>query len=381
MVGEVQMDIYESLGVRPIINAAGTYTVLGGSCMSEQTLLDMAEASRSFVQIRKLQSAVHTALAKLTHNEAAYVSNGAATGLYLAVAACIERRLGKRYYYLSRTEVAQMDIVMFKAHRNPYDLVIGQLGAQYRELSFPNNVFPPTPEDLRAAIGDHTAAVYYVQSGWTPPGALSLEETIAVAKECGVPVIVDAAAQLPPVENLWHFTAELGADLALFSGGKDLRGPQSSGLVVGSRELIEIMTSIGFPNYGVGRMMKVGREELVGLYSAVKQYLEMDHPARSAWCEKQIELAKEMLSGSTCFKVERSFPNEAGQPIARAFVEIIRPDITPEQVRTFLLDGTPSIWADSEGKNGIYLNPMTLKENEMSQIALRLREFCQQREG
>lgn len=368
------MHIYDELGVPTIINAAGTYTVLGGSRMSAETLADMAEAAGHFVQIRELQKVVHAAIAKLTRNEGAYVSNGAATGLYLSIAAAIEKKLGKKFYYITKEEIAQTNIVMFKAHRNPYDLVIGHLGAQYRELSFPNIIFPPTEGDLRNAVDANTAAVYYAQSSWVAPGFLPLEDTLRIAKEKGVPVIVDAAAQLPPVENLWRFS-ELGADITLFSGGKDLKGPQASGLMVGTKELTDMVTTIGFPNYGIGRMMKVGREELIGLYSAIKQYVSMDHVQRYDWCEQQIAKLGTALSDSKIFRVVRSYPNEAGQPIARAFLELIDPRIAPQQVRDFLLAGSPSIFANSDGENGIFINPMSLEEGETQLIIQSLLAF------
>ncbi len=368
------MSIYEELGVPTILNAAGTYTVLGGSKMSKQTLDDMADAAGSFVQIRILQKAVNSAVAKLTRNESAYISNGAATGLYLSIAAAIQMHLGKKFYYITKEEIAKTNIVMFKAHRNPYDLVIGHLGAQYRELSFPNIIFPPTEEDLRMAIDENTAAVYYAQSGWVAPGYLPLDKTIQIAGEKNIPVIVDAAAQLPPVENLWKFT-EMGAAIALFSGGKDLKGPQASGLMVGKKELMDIVSSIGFPNYGIGRMMKVGREEMVGLYSAVKQYISLDHQARGNWCEVQVEKFKRAFTDSKTFHAVRSYPNEAGQPIPRVFLEIVDEKMTPEQVHDFLLAGNPSIYANSDGLNGIFINPMSLEEGDSDVIIKRLLEF------
>ncbi|GMO13836.1 MAG: DgaE family pyridoxal phosphate-dependent ammonia lyase [Treponemataceae bacterium] len=383
----VLMDIYKELRVQPIINAAGTYTVLGGSRMSAETLSAMTSAAENFVSLRDFQKAAHEAIAKLTKNEAAYVSNGAATGLYLSIAACIERRLGKKFFYCTKDDIKSCNIVLFKAHRNPYDLVIEHLGAEYRELSFPNIIFPPTEEDLLNAIDERTAAIYFAQSAWVAPGFLPLESVVRVAKKKDVPVIVDAAAQLPPVENLWRFS-EMGASVTLFSGGKDLKGPQASGLMVGKKEILDRVTAIGFPNYGIGRMMKVCREEIAGLYSAVKQYVTMDHEARYDWCEAQIaKLQKAFdgngtdgadgtgIDGTGIFKAKRTFPNEAGQPIARAFLEIVSPDYTPDQVREFLLTGTPVIYAYSENLNGIYINPMSLKEGETEIIIAKLKSM------
>lgn len=368
-------NLYEGLGVKRIINAAGTYTILGGSKMSDATLAAMGEASRSYVRIRELQQKVNGEIARMTRNEAAYVPNGAAAGLYLAIAAAIEQKHGgKRFYYMRPEEIRQYNIAMFKAHRNPYDLVIGQLGAEYREISFPNLIFPPTAEDLAQAIDHNTAAVYYAMAGWTAAGDMPLEEVIAIAKPRGVPVIVDAAAQLPPVENLWRLTG-LGADVVLFSGGKDLRGPQASGLMVGRGPFLETVTALGFPNYGIGRMLKVGREELVGLYAAICQYLEMDHDARLAWCEAQVKMAGEALAASTVFSASRSFPNEAGQPIPRALVRITRPGVTVEAVRNYLLADDPGVYVLSEAEGTFFLNPMSLEEGEMELILGRLAQF------
>ncbi|MCL2619189.1 MAG: aminotransferase class V-fold PLP-dependent enzyme [Defluviitaleaceae bacterium] len=366
--------IYEELGVSPVINAAGTYTALGGSRMSRQTLAAMAEAAGDFVPMRELQARVHAAIAELTRNESAYVCTGAAAGLYLAVAAAVQRLRGKRFFDISRDEAGACNVVMFRAHRNPYDLVIGHLGVQYRELAFPNIILPPTQDDLERAIDEHTAAVCYVTTGWAPPGYLPLEATIKVAKRRGVPVIVDAAANLPPVENLWRFT-QMGADAVLFSGGKDLGGPQASGLMVGSKAFVDAVTSIGFPNYGIGRMLKVGREEMVGLYAAVKQYIDMDHPARERWCEAQIEALARGLAAHRHLRVERRFPNEAGQPIARAFVMLADTDRTPEDLRRHLLENSPPIHAYSEDKHGVFINPMSLREGETDVIIRRMLEF------
>lgn len=374
------MGIYESLGVSTIINAAGTYTVLGGSRMSERTLADMAEAARSFVSIRSLQQAVHQALAELTNNESAYICNGAASGIYLSMAACIEKKLHKRFFYVNRDEIQQMNVVMFKAHRNPYDLVIGTLGLKYRELAFPNIILPPEPEDLSNAIDQNTVAVFYVHSGWVAPGYLPLEQVIQIADRKGVPVIVDAAAQLPPVENLWRFS-QMGAAFTLFSGGKDLKGPQSSGLVVGPKSYLDILASIGFPNYGIGRMLKVGREEIVGLYSAVKQYVEMDHAARLQWCEEQVQRIQTAFTRHPLFFVTRSFPNEAGQPIPRAFVELKGTDTTPEQLCSYMRQGTPSVYVNSDGQNGIFINPMSLTAEEIGLIIQKLSMYSRENAG
>lgn len=368
------MDIFEELHVRRVINAAGTYTVWGGSKMSRKTLDDMREIASSFVSIRELQSRINDAIAQMTHNEGAYICTGAAAGIYLAAAAAIARKKKKKFFYVSEDEIRSSEIIVFKSHRNPYDLALKQLGVRVIEIGFANTILPSVEEDVRQAIHENTAAIYYLASGWAAEGALPLERVRAVTQAFDIPIIVDAAAQLPPVENLWAFT-QAGAACTIFSGGKDLKGPQSSGLIVGRKDFLDGIKEVGFPNYGFGRMLKVGREEMVGLYSAVKQYLEMDHEQRYRDCEEQIRCLQACMKDSRLFCVERSYPNEAGQPIARAFARILTDNDRGEELCRFLLEGNPSIYATTEGRNGAYINPMSLNMEEMKIIAERLQEF------
>lgn len=369
------MSIYKELNIQPIINAAGTYTLLGGSKMSKQTLKDIVSSSESFIQLKELQNKVYEEIARLTNNEAACVTNGAAAGLYLAIAAAVQKKYGnKRFYYLTKEQISKCNIVMFKAHRNPYDLVISQLGLEYKEVSFPNIILPPTKEDLLETIDENTVAFFYAMSGWTSVGDMPLDDVIEIARQKGIPVIVDAAAQLPPVENLWKFS-QIGADATVFSGGKDLKGPQSSGLMVGSDEFISIVKSLNFPTYGIGRMLKVGREELVGLYSAIKQYIDLDHDKRYYWCEDEIKKIEVSFYNHPLFSVERSFPNEAGQPIARAYIKIKDESISFAIIQKFMIEGDTSIYIMSEEPGSFYINPMTLCDGEMEKIIYKLKKY------
>ena len=213
-----------------------------------------------------------------------------------------------------------------------------------------------------------------------PQGALSFEKTLEVAEHHRVPVIVDAAAQLPPVDNLWRITGR-GASACLFSGGKDLRGPQASGLVVGRKSFMEWVERTAFPTYGVGRMFKLGREEIVGLLSAVEEYVAMDHDARNAWCEEQIVKMRNAFAESGMISVERVFPNEAGQPIPQMIVRFKLPESKKisEDVSAFvlrrLIEGNPSIFTIAAGGDGVFVNPTTLREGETELIAARIAEI------
>lgn len=370
------MGIYEELGVPPVINAMGTFTIYGGSKMSPQTLRDMQEAAASFVDIRHLQRRLSQAAAELTHNEAAYICGGASCGVYLSLLAAIAKKRGKKVRHLTREDFYRSEVILFRSHRNPYDIVLDQLGVKLVELAYPNHSLKDPLGDILAAVTPDTAAVYYLESGWVAPGAPALSDVIRAARTAEIPVVLDAAAMLPPVENLWAYAAA-GVDLAVFSGGKDLRGPQSSGLIVGSLSLIGILLEEGFPTHGYGRMFKVGREEMVGLYSALKQFLAADHVARKRDAEEQVALAQNMLGGHPLYDPLRSYPNEAGQPIPRVHVRLKGSAVSSGQILEFLAAGSPPVIAVDSGPDGFYLNPMTLTMAEMELICRRLLDFTE----
>ena len=251
------MDIYTQLGIRPIINASATLTKLGGSLMPPEVMEAMAAASRHFVDLNVLQRAVGDRIAALTGNEAAYVSSGAAAGLTLATAACIAGKDPAAIAQMPDLTGLKNEVIIHRTHRNGYDHAVRQAGVRVVEIGSQAGT---TAQDLEQAISAQTVAIFWFQGAMTGHGDLPLPEVIRVAKDHDIPVIVDAAAQLPPVSNLWHFTVELGAALVVFSGGKDLRGPQSSGLILGRRDLIEACALNGCPNHSIGRPMKVGKE-------------------------------------------------------------------------------------------------------------------------
>ena len=191
-----------------------------------------------------------------------------------------------------------------------------------------------------------------------------------------MPVLVDAAAQIPPVANLSRFTRELGADAAIFSGGKGLRGPQGSGLVLGRREIIDGCRANGNPNHSIGRPMKAGKEELVGLLAAVEWTLAQDEAALLAGYEASVRRWIEGLQGIPGVTAERGYPSEAGQPHGRAIVRVGPPSPwTAAGVAAALWEGTPRI-AVSVVEDGaaLALNPQTLEPGEDGVVLKRLRE-------
>ena len=338
------MSWYERLGVRRVINADARLTRLGGSIMPPEVVAAMAEAARWYVDLVELQRAVGRRLAELTKNEAAYVTAGAAAGLTLATLACVTGpdpvRIARLRARFPDLEGYKDQVVIQAAHRIPYDPAIRLAGVQSVQVG---NALATDPWELESALSERTVTVVYVAGAHLARGALPLEEVVARAHAHDVPVIVDAAAQLPPPENLWRFTRDLGADLAIFSGGKDLTGPQSTGLIVGRAELIEAIALHGPPYHQLGRPFKVSREELIGLLAAVERYLTLDHEARVRACEDTVAAWIADFSRIPGVRATRAFPNEAGQPLPRLVLELDPSccGITARELRDHLWEGDP----------------------------------------
>lgn len=357
------MSMLSTLGVRRVINADARLTRLGGSLMPPAVRAAMDEAAGQYVDMFELQAAVGRRLAALTRNEAAFVSTGAAAGLFLAALACMVGDDLERIARLPSLEGCRDEIVIHTAHRIPYDQAVRLAGARLIPVG---NVIQTFPWELEAAIGHRTAAVLFIAGEHLARGALPLSEVVAIAHARGVPVIVDAAAQLPPPENLWRFTVEQGADLAIFSGGKDLAGPQASGLVLGRADLVAACAAHASPNQRLGRPMKVGKEEMVGLLAAVELYLAQDHNARIARFEQIVAAWVDALDDGDGVQARRQFPNEAGQPTPRAVLTLdpARCGITGAELRRRLWEGDPRVAVAPAGEQGISLTPDTLEPGE-----------------
>ncbi len=368
------MNIYERLGIRTVINGNATLTRLGGSIMPAEVVAAMADASKHFVDIIELQKRVGEEIAKLTHNEAAYVSCGAAAALTLSTAACITGLDATKREKLPQLDTSmKREVIVHRHGRVGYDFAVRQVGVTFVEIGNENGT---TPDELENAITEKTAAIFYFANPsrehlWVP-----YEEAIAIAKQHNVPLIVDAAAQLPPPENLWHFT-QMGADLALFSGGKGLCGPQSSGLIVGKESLIEAIAFNGPPHPFIGRGMKVGKEEMVGLLAAVEWYVNQDPVELQQSYEDQVTYYDEVFADIQGVTVHRSFPSEAGQPMPRTEIRFDEEHlgITRNEILQQLTEGEPSIDIAGAGANGVLINGQTLMPGEVEIIAHRLKEI------
>jgi len=365
------MSVYERLGMRRVINADATLTRLGGSLMPTHVLDAMREAAGSFVDMYELQQVVGKRLADLTGNEAAYVSTGAAAGLVLAtLAAMTGGDLPTIARLIETGEAPKDEVIIHRGHRIPYDPAIRLAGARIVEVG---NRLQTFPWELEAAITPRTAMIFYAAGVHFATGALPLAETVEVAHAHNIPVVVDAAAQLPPTENLWRFTRELGADLAVFSGGKDFHGPQASGLLVGTEAMIAAIAVNGSPHQRLARPMKVGKEEMIGLLAAVERYVAEDWQDRARRYEETVERWIEHFRGLPGVSASRDFPNEAGQPTPRCRVTFVgETGLSGAEAVRLLWEGDPRIAVSVAGPDAISMTPELLEEGDESVLLDRI---------
>ena len=371
------MTTYEDLGIRPLINAEGMKTTLSGTLMPAPVLEAMREAATCFVDMFELQTAVSTRLATLTRNEAALVCTGASAGLVLTSLACMTGAdLGviARVIAYGPEALPKREIIVQCGQRNPYDPSLRLAGARLIQVG---NTLQTFAWELEAANTDQTAAVVYFPGGHLGFGSLPLDDVVSIAHGAGVPVIVDGAAQLPPRENLWRFT-ERGADLAIFSGGKEMRGPQSSGFIVGRKELIDACSMHASPHQRLCRPMKVGKEEMMGLLAAVTCYLEIDEEAERSRCDRIVGDWVTSLSSIAGVSAVRDFPGTDGRPLPRAIVSFNRGQLSGEEARVALLRGDPAFAVAVAGPIAIYLNPELMQVGEEEVVLSRVAAIAQE---
>ena len=264
--------IYDELGVPRVIHAGGPTTNYGGSLMLPETLEAMAEAGRAFVSIETLNRRIGAYIAEITGAEAGMVVGGAAAGMVISLAACMTGSDVAAVRRLPDTTGLKDELVIQKIHRGPYSHMYGFTGVRFVEVG---NVSACLPEELEAALSDRTAAVAFLFAPGNPRGGLTLPQVAEIAHARDIPVIVDAAMTVPPRDNLRRFIRD-GADLVTMSGGKVIRGPQATGLLYGRADLIEAAHLNSSPNHAMGRPSKVAKEEMVGLYAALRSYMDSD---------------------------------------------------------------------------------------------------------
>ena len=358
-------EIYRQLGVRPFINAAGTYTILTGSLLPERARQAMEEASHSFVRLEDLQKAVGERIAKMLEVEAAMVTSGGAGAIMLATAACVTGCDVDKIRQLPNLNGMKSEVIVPREHRNGFDHAARNVGVKLVEVE--------TVDELHRAIGPQTAMLYFTNI-FEYKGQIKRQEFIAAGKQAGIPVFNDAAAELPPATNLSSIVHE-GFDLVGFSGGKALRGPQSSGLLLGRKDLIEAAVLNNNPHDdSIGRTCKVGKEEILGLLVALEEYLKRDHQADLRQWRGFMESVAADLHGISTVTAEVYLPGPGGHPVPylRVHWDQSRLNLKYHDCAQQLRDGEPSIEVNAT-REGLSLASYNLYPGEERIIGLRLR--------
>lgn len=392
------MGIYDELGIRTVINASGALTRLGGTRMEPETLQAMVDAAQSFVRIDDLQEKAGEVIARVTGAEAGYVVTGAAAGLALGMAACIAGLDIGKMDRLPDTTGMKNEVVVQRGHRNAYDHALRMAGIRFVEVGYLG--YPGAGGtfawQIEEAITERTAAI--ACPVLDTPGTVSLPDVAEIGRKYGIPVIVDAAATLPPRSNLRRFISE-GADLVTYSGGKAIRGPQASGVLAGRRDLIASVALqhqdmdvraetwakrallgqklvAGIPHQGFGRAMKVGREEIAGLIVALTRFANGSDEADAAHWHRQLDEIESALQGIPHLQISRS--GSARQPIPILSITLDEQALnrTAYDILNRLLEGEPAIaLAESRAEFGVLMvNPHSLADAEVPVVARRLRE-------
>lgn len=372
------MTVYEKLGVRPVINACGTFTYLGGSVMPREVVQAMGEAAMHFVNMHELLEKTGETAAEVTGAEAGLITAGASASLVLGAAACITGKDPEKIKAMPYAVSFHPEVVIPEQHVTSYAMAFQIAGATLVRIGTKEDW---TVQQMEDAITERTVALTF--TFFTGVKGCSMEDlkpAVSLAQRRGIPLIVDAAAELPPEENLKAIIAT-GADLVAFSGGKEIRGPNDTGLLLGRRDLVEAARMHECPNYGIGRPMKVGKEQIVGQITALKLFAKRDFNAQRARWESIVQHWLEQLSGYEGLKVERVMPDPAkheyyaqGWPRARLTLDEKVLGISGTRVLELLRLGNPSIYASGH-ENSVFLNPQCIEEDEEKIVAWRLRDI------
>jgi uncharacterized pyridoxal phosphate-dependent enzyme len=362
-------NVFARLGIAPIINASGTVTVLGGSVMAPEILEAMRVASRTYVDLPEAMRRAGEYLAERIGVPGAFISSGAAGGIASSVAAVLSGGDRERAWALPDTGSRPNEIVVLASPPPNYiHQAAAMVGGKIVAVGTPARA---TVDDFDAAIGPKTAAVLYVypwvEATLASAGnrAATLPAVAAVAHAKGVPVIVDAASEIPPREKLTRFHQE-GGDLVVFSGGKGIFGPQSTGIVVGRADLTKAGLLNTAPHSSIGRGMKIGKEEVAGFVRAVEIFLERDESLVFANWERVANVVARRLAGIPGITVRVLAGEPRGRPPeeARCYVEIVDPALgTGLEIANRLQVGTPSLIVRVLDE-GFFISPMTMQEGE-----------------
>lgn len=368
--------IYKELGATPVINATGSVTMLGGSTPAPEVKEAMERAEGAYIPLMELEEKAGAAIANMVNVPAAYITSGAGSALTLATAACMAGDDDAKIQQLPDTTGMKNEVLIQERQRYWYDRCLELAGAK---LVMFGNAEGTTRKDLEDAIGPNTAAVhYYAVAQELDRQALSLEDTIEIAHDKGVPVLVDAAGQIYPLD-LFGSYVRMGADFQC-TAAKYMSSPQSTGLAFGSEDMIRKLALQSFVSYegrrirGVGRPQKVDRQEMVGAVAAVRRWMTMNHEERLAETETKCRNMLDPLQGIPGVTVELLDNIIGHQPYGVTLeVDSSVTGISAHDVVDLLKAGDPPIWTRvREGDTGIVLHAFGLNEGEDKIVGQRI---------
>ena len=363
-------DIYQSIGVRPLINARGTFTIISGSTMLPEVRAAMDQAAQKYVHLDELSEAVGARLATLTGAEWGLVSNGCSAGLTLATAACVAGGSPDLHVRLPNLSGFPKDEAIIPTHsRNVYDAALRAVGVRVVEVS--------TLAEFEAALGPRTAMIYILAGPNADASPLSVKAIAPIAKAKGVPILVDAAAEILTIPNV-HL--QNGATLVAYSGGKCIRGPQTAGLVLGRKDLVKAAWVHSAPHHGFTRSLKVGKEDAIGMLMAVEMWVKRDHDAEwkrwTGWLDHISQRVSTVAGVTTTINQPNGLSNRT--PSLTILWDRQRIAATGETVARVLLDGEPRITLDAArggpqgSQPGVRVTPYMMAPGDEKVIADRL---------
>lgn len=358
-------NIYEKIGVRPLINCQGTFTILSGSQSLPEVKRAMDEASRHYVHLDELMEKVGQQLASLTGAEFGIVTAGCAAALTVVTAACVAGADPEKMQRLPDTSGMKNEVIMPRASRNVYDHAIRMVGIRIVEVE--------NPPQFRSAVNDRTAMITILGDAEERNG-VSLEEMVEVGRQRSIPVLVDAAAERPDVPNYY---LQRGVDVVAYSGGKCLRGPQCSGLALGPKELLWAAWLNSAPHHALGRSMKVGKEEIMGLLAAVEMWVKhRDHKAEWKEWESWLQEISSEIAQVPTVKTEVVAPGRSNvAPTLSIHWDSQQVKLTGAELKQQLNEGSPRIWVPLAREGGISIQPYMMQPGEAPLVARRLKEL------
>lgn len=362
----VRRDYFKELGIRPFINAAGTYTTMTASLMPPEVMDAINYASKSFVSLIELHDAAAKRIAELIGCEAAMVTAGAASALTLGTAACMTGTNQEFIRRLPDTAGMKTEVIILKSHRYGYDHAVRNCGIRFVEVE--------TREELERAVNSNTVMMLYFNAA-EPNGAIKAAEFAELGRKHSVPTFNDAAADVPPTENLSKYL-KMGFDLVTFSGGKGLRGPQSAGLLLGRADLIRAARLNSSPySDSIGRGMKVNKEELLGMMVAVERYVKRDAAAEWREWEKRIRIVADSVASLPSVKTETFVPEIANAvPHLRITWDETKLKISPRGATERLRDGEPGIELRPGARECLEVAVWMLQPGEAQVVGRRIRQ-------